>query len=110
MIVTDSLTKRRPSAAVLTPIGRGAVATIRIDGDLDELDRVVGPLFRAANGRSFAEQKLQQIAFGRWESIPHTVTSETFSPNAIGVGAINWVPTFAPTPMALGLNVKLVTV
>jgi len=29
-----------------------------------------------------------------------------FSPNAIGVGAINAVPTFAPTPMALGLNVK----
>ena len=31
----------------------------------------------------------------------------TFSPNAIGVGAINAVPTFAPTPMALGLNVSI---
>ena len=40
------------------------------------------------------------------ESIPHAASSETFSPNAIGVGAINAVPTFAPTPMALGLNVK----
>ncbi len=33
-----------------------------------------------------------------------------FSPNAIGVGAIDAVPTLAPalapTPMALGLNVK----
>jgi len=29
-----------------------------------------------------------------------------FSPNASGVGAINAVPTFAPTPLALGLNVK----
>jgi tRNA modification GTPase len=66
MIVTDSLTKHRPSAAVLTPIGRGAVATIRVDGDLDELDRIVGPLFRAANGRSPAMQERQRIAFGRW--------------------------------------------
>jgi len=31
----------------------------------------------------------------------------TFSPNAIGVGVINAVPTFAPTPMALRLNVSL---
>ena len=38
--------------------------------------------------------------------ILHAVTSETFSPNAIGVGAIDALPTFAPTPMALGLNVK----
>ena len=31
----------------------------------------------------------------------------SFSPNAIGLGAINVVPTFAPTPMALGLNIYL---
>ena len=37
---------------------------------------------------------------------PHAASSEMFSPNAIGVGAINTVPTFAPTPMASGLNVK----
>jgi hypothetical protein len=40
------------------------------------------------------------------ESIPHAVSSETFSPNAIGVGAINAVATFTPTPMALGQNLK----
>ena len=39
----------------------------------------------------------------------HAVTSETFGPNAIGVGAIDVgaigaLPAFAP--MALGLNVK----
>ena len=36
--------------------------------------------------------------------IVHAVTSETFSPNAIGVGVIDVLPAFAPTPMALGLN------
>ncbi len=39
-------------------------------------------------------------------AIPHAASCETFSPNAIGVEAINASPTFAPTPMALGLNVK----
>ena len=38
--------------------------------------------------------------------MPHTVARETFSPNAIGVGANGEFPTFAPTPMALELNVK----
>ena len=38
--------------------------------------------------------------------ILYAATSETFSPNAIGVGAIDALPTFAPTPMALGLNVE----
>ncbi len=30
-----------------------------------------------------------------------------FSPNANGVGAIDAVSTFAPTPLALGLNVSI---
>ncbi len=38
--------------------------------------------------------------------VPHAASSETFSPNASGVGAVHAVPTFAPTPLALGLNVK----
>ncbi len=29
-----------------------------------------------------------------------------FSPNASGVGEINELPAFAPTPLTLGLNVK----
>ncbi len=32
--------------------------------------------------------------------------SFSFSPNANGVGAINGSPAFAPTPLALGLNVS----
>lgn len=54
------------SAALLTPVGRGAVATIRVQGDLSELDRVKTPLFRAANGLPFSQQPVGRIAFGRW--------------------------------------------
>ena len=54
------------TAAVLTPVGRGAVATIRVLGDLSQLDDVAVPLFRAANGRSLSQQELRRIAFGRW--------------------------------------------
>jgi tRNA modification GTPase len=58
---TDPLT-----AAVLTPVGRGAVATISVVGALSQLDDLVVPLFRAANGRSLIQQELRRIAFGRW--------------------------------------------
>ena len=54
------------TAAVLTPVGRGAVATIRVRGDLSQLEGVAVPLFRAANGRSLSQQELRRIAFGRW--------------------------------------------
>ncbi len=37
----------------------------------------------------------------------HAATSETFSPNAIGVGASDALPPFAPTPMALGPNIEV---
>jgi tRNA modification GTPase len=53
-------------AALLTPRGRGAVATIRLQGDLAPLDRAVDPLFRAVNGRSLATQEMDRILFGRW--------------------------------------------
>ena len=59
-MTNDALT-----AAVLTPFGRGAVATIRVVGNLSILDDGV-TLFRAANGRSLAQQALRCIAFGRW--------------------------------------------
>ncbi len=54
------------TAAVLTPVGRGAVATIRVRGDLSQLDDIAVPLFRAANGRPLSQQELRRIAFGRW--------------------------------------------
>ncbi len=55
----------RLTAAVLTPMGRGAVATIRVAGDLAQLDQVP-PLFVAANGRSLRDQSPRRIAFGQW--------------------------------------------
>ena len=60
-MITNPLT-----AAVLTPVGRGAVATIRVVGGLSQLDDLAVPLFRAANGRSLAQQEQRRIAFGRW--------------------------------------------
>ena len=54
------------TAAVLTPVGRGAVATIRVVGNLSQLDDAAVPLFRAANGKSLSQQELRRIAFGRW--------------------------------------------
>ena len=62
--MSQSLTNRL-TAAILTPAGRGAVATIRVTGDLTQLDRA-SPLFRAANGRALSEQERRRIAFGAW--------------------------------------------
>lgn len=63
------------TAAVLTPVGRGAVATVRVCGVISALDDVAIPLFRAANGRPFSEQELRRIVFGRWgrESVEEVV-------------------------------------
>ena len=53
-----------PSAAVLTPGGRGAVATIRFAGDCRTID--AAGVFHAANGRPLAAQTLGRICFGHW--------------------------------------------
>lgn len=50
---------------VLTPPGRGAVAVVRLEGDLGILD-VPSPLFRAANGKRVDEQQSGQVSFGHW--------------------------------------------
>lgn len=64
--MTEELVTSRLTAALLTPVGRGAVATIRVEGDLNSLDRTSGQLFDAANGRPLSEQPLERIAFGTW--------------------------------------------
>ena len=51
-------------ACVLTPTGRGAVATIRVSGDLAQLDGA--KLFQPRNGRPLAHQELDAILFGHW--------------------------------------------
>ncbi|HVW02923.1 MAG TPA: GTPase, partial [Planctomycetaceae bacterium] len=58
-----------PTAAVLTPRGRGAVASILVRAPASLCDRARSdddPLFRAANGRPFADQPVRRIVFGRW--------------------------------------------
>ena len=58
------------TAAVWTPSGRGAVATIGLRGDITELSEHLANLFRAASGRSLLEMSEQQIHFGRWGRDP----------------------------------------
>ncbi len=50
---------------VLTPRGRGAVATVAAVGDIAWWERGK-PLFSAANGRSLSRQPLCAIVFGFW--------------------------------------------
>ncbi|MEO1995413.1 MAG: GTPase [Planctomycetaceae bacterium] len=55
-----------PRACILTPPGRGAVATIRIVGGDSVIDAAQPRVFRAVNGRDLCDQELQRIVFGRW--------------------------------------------
>ena len=58
------------TAAMWTPSGRGAVATIGVRGDIPLLSARLSDLFRAASGRSLMEMTEQQIHFGRWGRDP----------------------------------------
>lgn len=68
----QSKTTDVPVASLLTPRGRGAIATVRLEGPaalLDEPNRSSTgalPLFRAVNGRPLAEQTIGRIVFGHW--------------------------------------------
>jgi tRNA modification GTPase len=52
------------SVSVLTPAGRGAVATVAVVGD--RAADAIGRFFRAASGRSCGDLPLERIAYGRW--------------------------------------------
>lgn len=57
-----------PTAALITPVGRGAVATIRVSGAIDILlvsfrERM---MFHPASGQLLSEQPIRKIVFGRW--------------------------------------------
>jgi tRNA modification GTPase len=60
------LAEQADYAAVLTPSGRGAVATIRFVGKCRTLDEADPPFFHAANGRRLADQPAGRIVFGHW--------------------------------------------
>lgn len=58
----------RPLTTLLTPAGRGAVATIVYEGSAGRIDNA--RLFRAANGTPLDQQPINQILFGHWGSEP----------------------------------------
>lgn len=53
-------------ACLLTPAGRGAVASLGLAGDLSTLDAA----FAAVNGVPAAQQELDRICYGRWGDAP----------------------------------------
>ncbi|HUY92511.1 MAG TPA: GTPase [Pirellulales bacterium] len=53
-------------AVVLTPAGRGAVATVLVEGPAAA--RLVGRFFASASGKPLERHRLGSIAFGRWHS------------------------------------------
>ncbi len=54
------------TAALFTPRGRGAVSTIRFEGECRHLDSANSPLFRAANGKPLSQQTIDHVVFGHW--------------------------------------------
>ncbi|WP_339728718.1 GTPase [uncultured Gimesia sp.] len=54
------------SAALLTPRGRGAVATIRVHGEATKITHAIDACFHSANKKSLAEQPLNRIVYGLW--------------------------------------------
>lgn len=70
---TSALMQQRPAATVLTPSGRGAVATILLVADgiglrkLSEQARAAHiPFFEARNGQPLFAQEIDRILFGQW--------------------------------------------
>lgn len=66
----------------LTPVGRGAVASLVLHGTGPDVDRTLSGLFQAANGRAISAQPIRHIVFGHWgrtstEEVVVTRQSET---------------------------------
>ncbi|MCH9655177.1 MAG: 50S ribosome-binding GTPase [Planctomycetes bacterium] len=62
-----SETKSEPcSAALLTPRGRGAVATIRVHGESLSLVTAINACFNAANKKPWEQQPVNRIVYGLW--------------------------------------------
>ena len=56
---------------VITPPGRGAVATIAVRGELSRVDR----LFEAANEIPLSRQPINRIVFGHWRSTDEDIVT-----------------------------------
>lgn len=73
LIVTlnDMQTTSPSIAFLMTALGRGAVASIRLQGDigiLDGQDKNERPLFHSARGLSCRELPLNDVVFGHWQT------------------------------------------
>jgi tRNA modification GTPase len=64
------LANDRCDAALWTPRGRGAIATIRVRGDVRQWLPTRSLPFQAANGRGLDGQPLGRVVFGRWGGDP----------------------------------------
>ncbi len=82
---TNAFVQQRPSATVLTPPGRGAIATILLVADTRGLQKLAEqartaeiPFFAARNGQPIIAQELNRILFGTWgvEEVVACRTSE----------------------------------
>ncbi len=63
-----------PIASLLTPGGRGAVATIRVVDGNALMDPVNSPLFAAANRKRLQDQPVGHVCFGHWgREVPEEV-------------------------------------
>lgn len=65
---SDFAASEAPPAAIWTPPGRGAVATIRMRVDGTECPKLDSLPFQAANGQPLSRQPFGRIVFGRWGS------------------------------------------
>lgn len=54
------------SAALVTPRGRGAVATIRMHGDSLSLSSAINACFHAKNKKAWEQQPIDRIVYGLW--------------------------------------------
>lgn len=59
-------TNTQPSAARLTPPGRGGVATIQVIGPLENLEQAPGPFFHAINKKPIFDQPINKLVYGYW--------------------------------------------
>jgi tRNA modification GTPase len=62
----DARHPREPLAALWTPRGRSAIATVRVSADLGGWSGLSALPFRSADGRPLGEQPYGRIVFGWW--------------------------------------------
>jgi tRNA modification GTPase len=70
VVTTTQRTRNTPHAALLTPQGRGAVASIRCVDSIGHLEAAHPALFTATNGKRLSDQSINRIVFGHWGQEP----------------------------------------